>query len=506
MGLTSASRREFLRRAGALSAVGAAGGPFAFNLATLGAAAAQTAPTDYKALVCVFLLGGNDSFNTVLATDPDSWSAYNAVRQGPGDAIALLPPGAPGDPAAAPESPARLGGVLALAPQRSAVGRGLSLHPMLGTLQSMFNVERRMGIVANVGPLVVPTSKAQYRLARHPRPAKLYSHNDQQSAWQAFAPEGATLGWGGRMADLLLSQNDWGSLFTAVSASGSAVWLAGREVRQYQVSPSGPIRMALDASHRLLGSAEAGAALQRIVTTPRSMNLLQRAYADTSKRSIEAERVLGAALATVEGSPAFGSDADMHYIHPLTGAATRNTLAQQLRIVAKMIAAARGLGVKRQLFFVSFGSFDTHDFQNRNHTDLMARLAHGLRYFDTVLGRLGAQDKVTTFTASDFGRMFTSNGDGTDHGWGAHQFVMGGAVQGGDVYGTFPTYGLRNAAGNDFSSPDQVEGNGSLLPSVSVDQYAATLGRWFGLSEQQLLDVLPNLRNFTQRDLGFMRL
>lgn len=506
MSLTCASRREFLRRAAALSTVGAAGAPFALNLATIGAAAAQTAPSDYKALVCVFLFGGNDSFNTVLATDADSWNAYNAVRQGTGDAIALRPPGTPADAGAAAGSPARLGGVLPLVPQQPTGGRAYALHPLLVPLQTMFNPERRLAIVSNLGPLIMPTSKSQYSQPSHPKPPKLYSHNDQQSTWQAFAPEGATVGWGGRMGDLLRSQNGTGSLFTSISASGNAVWLAGREVLQYQVSTNGAIRMAVDSNRRLLDSAAAGAALERIVTASRSSHLLERAYADTSKRSIEAERLLATALGTLGSAPAFEAGTDVQYVHPISGATATNGLAQQLRIVARMIAVAGTLGVKRQVFFVSMGGFDTHDFQNRNHTDLMARLAHGLRYFDTLLGNLNARDKVTTFTASDFGRTFTSNGDGTDHGWGAHHFVMGGAVQGGDVYGTFPTYGLRNAAGNDFSSPDQVGGNGSLLPSVSVDQYAATLGRWFGLSEQQLLDVLPNLRNFTQRDLGFMRL
>ncbi|HWP18560.1 MAG TPA: DUF1501 domain-containing protein [Burkholderiaceae bacterium] len=504
MSLMSASRREFLRRAGALSALGATGAPFALNLATIGAAAAQTAPSDYKALVCVFLFGGNDSFNTVLATDPDSWAAYSAVRQGTGDAIALAAPGTPGDPMAPAGSPARLGGVLPLSPQQGVSGRSFALHPMLRELQTMFDTDRRLAIVANVGPLITPTTKAQYASPNHPKPPKLYSHNDQQSTWQAFAPEGATVGWGGRMGDLLQSQNGTGSVFTSISASGNAVWLAGRQVLQYQVSPSGAIRFAVDGNRRLLDSTAAGAALERIVTASRSAHLLERAYAETSKRSIEAERQLGAALAGVGASAVFGTDAEIQYVNPVTGASSNNGLAQQLRIVARMIAAAGSLGVKRQVFFVSMGGFDTHDFQNRNHTDLMARLSHALRYFDTVLGRLGALDRVTTFTASDFGRTFTSNGDGTDHGWGAHHVVMGGAVRGGNLYGAFPVYGTRNAAGNDFGSPNQVGGNGVLLPSVSVDQYAATLGRWFGLSSQQLLEVLPNLRNFDTRDLGFM--
>jgi uncharacterized protein (DUF1501 family) len=167
-------------------------------------------------------------------------------------------------------------------------------------------------------------------------------------------------------------------------------------------------------------------------------------------------------------------------------------------------SSAAGIGAKRQVFFVSLGGFDSHDAQNANHAQLMARLAHGMRYFSDTLAGMGASNQVATFTASDFGRTFTSNGDGTDHGWGAHHFVMGGAVRGGALYGTFPAYGTKNANDNGFdSSPDQL-GNGSLLPTTSVDQLGATLGKWFGLSDTQLLDVFPNLRYFSLRNLGFM--
>jgi len=156
------------------------------------------------------------------------------------------------------------------------------------------------------------------------------------------------------------------------------------------------------------------------------------------------------------------------------------------------------------VFFVSMGGFDTHDLQNRNQADLLARLAHALRYFDTSLAAIGAQQKVTSFTASDFGRTFTSNGDGTDHGWGSHHFVMGGAVKGGRLYGRFPTLGAKNAGNNNFDASADQLGNGSLLPVTAVDQLGATLGKWFGLSDTQLLDVFPNLKNFSVRDLGFM--
>ena len=190
----------------------------------------------------------------------------------------------------------------------------------------------------------------------------------------------------------------------------------------------------------------------------------------------------------------------------MPGTTAANPLAQQLQIVARMIEAAgnAGIGARRQVFFVSLGGFDSHDLQNRNHADLMARLGHAMAYFDTTLGALGLRNSVTAFTASDFGRTFTSNGDGTDHGWGAHHFVMGGAVRGGDLYGTFPVLGPKNANNNNFdASPDQL-GNGALLPTTSVDQFGATLARWFGVADTDLGQVFPNLGNFSGRNLGFM--
>ena len=510
--VSQASRREFLRRAGLFSALTGSAAPLALNLAALGTAAAQTSG-DYKALVCLFLFGGNDAFNMVLPTDAASWSAYNATRNQAPDSIALLPAGTAPVLTAEAGSPARLGGVLGINPARPQ-GRSFALHPLMGALQPMFNSDRRLAIVPNVGPLIVPTTKAQINGV--PLPARLYSHNDQQSTWQALGPEGATLGWGGRMGDLLASANSR-TVFTTVSASGNAVFLSGNVIRQYQVGSNGAIRMGADGAGRVYGSTSVASALQRLASSARSGNLLEADMAAVGGRTITAETVLRTALRPAS-DPAFGTptagnynanaDPKLRYDNPLTGATAFNNVAQQLQIVARMIDAgvSGATGVGRQVFFVSLGGFDTHDQQNRGHADLMARLAHALRYFDTTLGAIGAQQRVTTFTGSDFGRTFTSNGDGTDHGWGAHHFVMGGAVRGGDLYGSFPLLGLKNANNNNFdSSPDQL-GNGALLPATSVDQLGATLGRWFGLSDAQLLDVFPNLANFNPgvRNLGFM--
>jgi uncharacterized protein (DUF1501 family) len=333
----------------------------------------------------------------------------------------------------------------------------------------------------------------------------------------SFKPEGATVGWGGRLGDLVASQNGR-AIFTAISAAGNAVWLSGQTVQQYQVSGNGAIRMGTDSNGRIFGSTDVGLAMQNIVTKTRGGHLFETDLAAVATRSIDAETTLRTALKAAS-DPLFGTapasgaynpnnDPKLQYDNPLTGAKAFNGLAQQLQVVARMIDAssATGVAAKRQVFFVSLGGFDSHDNENRNNADLMARLAHAMKYFDTALGAMSAQSKVTTFTASDFGRTFTSNGDGTDHGWGAHHFVMGGAVKGGDIYGAIPVLGTKNANNNNFdSSPDQI-GNGSLLPTTSVDQLGATLAKWFGVSDSDALTVFPNLVNFNagSRNLGFM--
>ena len=507
-----ASRRSFLAHSAAFGALAGAGAPLALNLAAIGNAQAQAA-ADYRALVCIFLFGGNDAYNMVLPTDATPFANYTAVRSQAPDSIALLAPGTAPDAAAAAGSPARLGGVLPIA-AANLPGVGFALHPLMGSLQTLFTTDRRLAVVTNVGPLLRPTTKAQYGQSSHPKPPSLFSHNDQQNTWQALAPEGATRGWGGRLADMLVGLNGK-PVFTAVSASGPAVWLAGTQVRQYQVSSNGAIRMGVDGSGRIYGSADVGAAMKRIVARASAAHVLERDIAAVSARSLDAEAALAAALKPASDplfgtSPASGTynantDPRLMYPNPLTGAIAANPLAQQLQIVARMIDAAGNAndGASRQVFFVSLGGFDTHDNQNRAQADLMARLAHGLSYFDATLGLMGARSRVTTFTASDFGRTFTSNGDGTDHGWGSHHFVMGGAVDGGKIFGTFPVLGIKNANDNNFNSNDQL-GNGALLPTTAVDQLGATLGRWFGASDQQLLDVFPNLGQFASSNLGFM--
>jgi uncharacterized protein (DUF1501 family) len=507
-------RRNFLRQASALGLLTGSAAPLALNLLAAGEAAAQAAPSDYRALVCVFLFGGNDAFNMVLPTDAASFNAYTSTRNQAPDSIALLAPGTAPVAGAAAGSPARLGGVLPLNPL-DAQGRSFALHPLLTNLAGLFNTEQRLAILPNIGPLVMPTTKALYATRSHPRPASLFSHNDQQNTWMALGPEGATAGWGGRIGDLLASGNSRAA-FTTISAAGNAVFLAGNTVRQYQLSTLGPIRLAANGAGQTYGSTDVTAALERIASRSRGGHVFETDLAAISQRAIEAEAALRTTL-TAPGTAPFGTPATsynqgndplLRYTNPLTGALAPNNLAQQLQVVARMIQAGQSgaTGVRRQVFFVSMGGFDNHDLQNRNHADLMARLNHALAYFDSALGGLGARGNVTTFTASDFGRTFTSNGDGTDHGWGAHHFVMGGAVRGRQLVGRFPTLSVKNPTNSNFDGSADQLGNGSLLPTTSVDQLGATLAGWMGLSPAQALEIFPNLANWDAgaRNLGFL--
>lgn len=434
-------------------------------IAAMGSANAQ-AGSDYKALVCIFLHGGNDAYNTVLATDGPSWSNYLAVRTQSPESIAL-----------------RRDWLNDLSPRTAHAGRSFALHPKLSGLASLFNQDRRLAVIPNVGPLLEPTTKQQYDRQQAALPAKLFSHNDQQSTWLAFAPEGATTGWGGRIADAMASSNGQ-SLFSAVSGISSTVWLVGKQVRPYQVSAQGGLRVGTlpDAKgvSRVYGSDKVGAALEQIVQWPRSNHAMEADLCDVNRRAMQAQAQLANKLPPADSYP-------FALIDPT------NPLAQQLQIVARMISAHGALGLKRQVFYVSLYGFDTHDRQNQRHTSLMTQLDQAMTYFDKAMAGLGMLNQVTTFTASDFGRTFTSNGDGTDHGWGGHHFVMGGAVNGGEILGAFPVLAAKSHNDNEFpGSPDQLS-NGILLPAVSTQSYGAAMAKWFGLDAGQLADVFPLL-------------
>jgi uncharacterized protein (DUF1501 family) len=467
------SRRAFLRRSKQVAIAGTASS-WAMGLAGIGEAAAFSAGNDYKALVCIFLYGGNDHNSTLIPFDSTNYDLYSAIRGGGAGQTAGGITLARSSLAATALTPA--GG------QTLTNNLQYALAPQMTRLKARFD-EGKMAPVLNVGPLVAPLTLAQYQssnLIANPRPAKLFSHNDQQSTWQSSKPEGATDGWGGRMGDLALSSNT-NSLFTCISATGNAVFLSGQQALSYQVSSGGAL--AVNGIKNSLFGSSAGSTALRTLMTQSSNHVLEAEYNRVAKRSIDAEGVVTAALQPITLATSFT---------PATG---RNTLAEQLRIVARLIAARQAMGAKRQVFMVSMGGFDLHDNLIANQAGLVGQLDFAMDAFYRATIELGVADKVTTFTASDFGRTLQSNGDGSDHGWGSHHFILGGAVNGGRYYGVAPQISVR--------STDQV-GQGRLLPTIAVDQYASTLASWFGVSTSELPSIAPNIGRFASSNLGFM--
>lgn len=454
----NASRREFLRTASALSVAGTAT-PWALNLASIGAAAAQTVPTDYKALVCIFMYGGNDHSNTIVPVDASNYQLYAQSRTNLALAQAtLLPLNAPNNP--------------------SLAGRQVAMRPEMAPLKALYD-QGRLAVLANVGTLRVPTTLAQYRARSVPLPPSLFSHNDQQTNWQVSptAREGARTGWGGLIGDVFAAGNQYQN-FTCMSASGTAVFLSGRSTVQMQLGNNGAVQINALNNQTLFGGQNVGNTLRTMMTADRT-HALEKDYNAINRRAYEAATALNSALNAVTLNTAFPN----------------TSLGNQMRNVARVIAARNGLGARRQVFHVSIGGFDQHSGLLAGHGGLWTTISNAMAAFYQSMVELGLQDKVTVFTASDFGRTLNSNGDGSDHGWGAHHLIMGAAVRGGEIYGTFPTVVL--------GGPEDV-GRGNLLPSTSVVQYAATLAKWFGVSDSTLADVIPGLSGFSQTDLGFL--
>ncbi len=458
-------RRAFLQRCAQLSLSGTAL-PMALNLAAMSEAAAFTA-TDYKALVCVFLYGANDYANTVVTYDDASYNLYSAIRGG----------GAGQSAGGIALAKAALTPTLLVPTTPLPNGRQYALHPSMTGLAGLFN-QGKAAVQLNVGPLIVPLTKAQYQSAdrkTYPLPPKLFSHNDQQSIWMSSSPEGSTIGWGGNLGDLAMSSNG-NSLFSCISVTSNAVFLWGDSALQYQVSTGGAVAIN-GVKNNVFGSSAVKTALTTLVQQPRT-NLLENEYNRVTARAVGAESQITTALSGVSLTTAFP---------------TNNSLADQLKMVARLIAARNTLGNKRQVFMVSLGGFDLHDNLIAQHPTLLARVSEAMTAFYNATVELGVADKVTSFTASDFGRTLASNGDGSDHGWGSHHFVVGGAVKGAAFYGTPPPVSVGNT-----SAPDDQwhVGQGRLLPTTSVDQYAATLAQWFGVADTELAGILPNLKHF----------
>jgi uncharacterized protein (DUF1501 family) len=455
---------------------GLAASPMMLGLNSMAAMAQSTGATDYRALVCVFLQGGNDGHGTVIATDADSFAAFTQARSG------------------APGLAYPMEDLLPITLNTPQSGRSFALNPYLTGLQNLFN-SGRAAIVANTGTLIVPATKTQVNASSVPLPASLFSHFDQTAAWQAIAANGGSaehVGWGGSLADLIESMGmNSNSMFTCISTAGIALFLAGQSSFQLNVTPAGPIPIS-GLAQPLFGQQAGSSALAQILSGEET-NLFAKEYAVVVNRSIQAQATLASAMLP---AGAGGVANPPQYLDPKTNMLTDNPLAASLQTIARIIGGRASLGVNRQIFYVQLGSFDTHDAQATTHATLLTQLGEALEYFDGVMTDAGLGSQVTTFTASDFGRTLTSNSDGTDHGWGSHHFVVGGAVQGHDMYGQYPVIGVNQA--NDL-------GAGRLIPTTSVDQYAGTLARWFGLSDGQIKQVFPNFANFGSSPyLGFM--
>ncbi len=447
-------RRLFLKS-------GAAAAAFA---STPGAAFAQVvgggAPfTDYRALVCVFLFGGNDSFNMLVPRSNAEYNVYAASRQNLAisqtDLLAINP----------------------LTPDGAQYG----LHPAMSSLKLLFD-SGKAAFLANVGPLVEPTSREQFFNQSVNLPPQLFSHNDQQDQWQSLRGKSTSnTGWAGRMADLIRNNVAGQQMATNASLFGTNLLQSADETVAYVMGPGGPLQyegFSLDPTNIGYEQREA---FRRIITANYG-SVYERGFADVQRRAIDAADTVSAAIESAEAQA-------------ITTVFPPSQLGTQLATVAKLIAARGQLQMQRQVFFVATGGFDSHDNQNDDQPGLLAGVSEAIAAFYAATSELGVANNVTTFTQSDFGRTLTSNGDGTDHAWGGNQIIVGDSVRGQDIYGRYP---LLAIGGNDDV------GGGRLIPTISADQYAATLARWFGIDDIDLDIVAPNIDNFATRDLGFM--
>jgi len=446
-------RRDFLKRS--LVGLGGASSLWAttsqFNL--VNAATSANSFTDYKALVCVFLLGGNDSLNMLIPTDQRAYDQYVATRQNLAVARNVALP------------------INVTNTQYSSVG----LHPSLAALHTIYE-QGNMALVANVGPMIEPASKADILTGRVMLPPQLFSHSDQQNHWQTAHPQQAALtGWAGRMADMLSDGTE--PLSMNLSMAGNNLWQTGSQVLPFALSSQGAeILEGINPDEEW--QRPNAAFLDRIHASTEGM------FASQFAAMVDRTRTTGG---LVNSALALGPE--------LSTAFPATRFAEQMRLVANMISVQQHLNQSRQIYFVAMGGWDTHDNQLADHPTLLSELANGMAAFYNATAELGVSEQVTAFTASDFGRTLTSNGDGTDHGWGGNHIVLGGAVQGADIYGQLPQMSLGS---------DDDLGDGRIIPTLSVDQYAATLAQWFGLADNELTEILPNLNNFNQHNLGFL--
>jgi uncharacterized protein (DUF1501 family) len=444
------NRRQLIR-------IGAASvGSLALRPFGLLPAMAQSGP-DYRALVCVFLFGGNDANNMVIPMDDTNYQAYTSIR-----------------------------GTLALAGTdltptvTSASGAPYAFHSKLAEVASMFS-SKELAVVANVGSLVAPLTRAQYQAQQVAIPLNLFSHSDQQLQWQTSVGQGhAASGWGGRAADYISAQKINSSAFpTFFSVAGNVLEGAGVYTQPVALGPGQSLTLTgfntTSASQAILTS------LKNLLTLESGASLVQ-ASNDTMAASVNDASALSTALAKATA---------LKTVFPKT------SIGAQLQQIAQVIQVQADLGMRRQIFFASLGGFDTHTQEIQAHNTLYPQLSPALAAFYSATQELGMAQNVTTFTESDFSRTFQpTTGDGSDHAWGSHHLVMGGAVQGGQIYGKFPTFQL--------GGPDDTDTRGRWIPTTAIDQYGATLCSWFGIPDSALPAVFPNFANFGSQKLGFV--
>jgi len=419
-------------------------------------ALAQSGP-DYRALVCVFLYGGNDSNNSVIPMDDTSYQAYQSLRAGLALTSADLTPTV-----------------------TSVSGSPYAFHAKLAEVSSLF-ANKELAVVANVGSLVQPLTRDQYQQAQAPIPSNLFSHSDQQLQWQTSLAQGnGSTGWAGRAADYMASQNINSSGFpTFVSMNGNSLLGTGVNTQPAALTPGQSLE--LKGFNSSTASQARLNALNSLLTLDSGMSLVQAAN-DTMANSISDAKALGSALAKAT---------------PLKTQFPKTNIAAQLEQVAQIIQVQADLGMRRQLFFCSLGGFDTHTNELDTHDTLYPQLSPALAAFYEATQELSMAQNVTTFTESDFSRTFQpTSGGGSDHAWGSHHLVLGGAVQGGQVFGKFPTFQL--------GGPDDADVRGRWIPTTSIDQYGATLCSWFGIPDNALASVFPNFPNFGSVKLGFL--
>ena len=444
------SRRDWIR-IGAASA-----GSLALRSFGLLPALAQSA-SDYRALVVVFLFGGNDSNNTVIPMDDAAYKAYLAARGGLGLSGSALTPAV-----------------------TDTTGAPYAFHAKLTELAGLFT-SRNLAVVANVGSLVQPVTRAQYQAQTTPVPLNLFSHSDQQVAWQTAVAQGhSSTGWAGRVADYIAAQKINSSSFPAfLSVAGNSLEGTGASTQPVAVAPGQSLQLA--GFNSSAASQARWNALNNLLSTPNGVVLAQSAN-DILAHSIADATALSAALA--KATP------------PKTTFPT-TSIGAQLKQVAQIIQVHADLGMNRQIFFCSLGGFDTHTNEINTHDTLYPQLSPALAAFFEETQAMGLDRNVTTFTESDFSRTFQpTTGGGSDHAWGGNHLVLGGAVQGGRIFGKFPTFQL--------GGPDDADVRGRWIPTTSVDQYGATLCSWFGVPASALAAIFPNLQNFPTANLGFV--